>query len=436
MASINVSAPALGPPAPRRVRRRWLWALLAACALLMTGFLACQAWAYSEEQAARRAMNEERWDEAQRDVDRALWIHRGWDSTRLLAARIARLRGAYSEAEQDLSQCGQQGGMSEQVQLEWLLLRCQRGEVDELSPMLLALADRHHPETPAILEAMADIYMRQTRYFDALHTLNRWLELTPDCVRALDWRGWISNQLDHRGQAIEDYERALDLQPGRWVVRLRLAEILVDSSRHAEAVPHLERLRKEQPENPEVLIALARCRLVQLRKDEARALLDAVLAAHPDHFDALHQRGKLELQSGNYVEAERWVRKALEQSTKDPEARYTLYECLNSQENREPEAAAELARWEQTKRDRDRLTRLLRTELDRKPKDADLAAEAGTLLLEQGEAQRGLFWLRRALAIDPRNAASHRALVAYYERNNNPTKAEEHRRLLGPDSGK
>jgi tetratricopeptide (TPR) repeat protein len=436
MASIGVSAPALGPPAPRRVRRRWLWVLLTACGLLLCGLVAVEGWAYWEEQAARRAIIDERWDDAQNHVDHALWVRRGWDSTQLLAARIARLRGAYSEAEQRLSLCGQQGGMSDEVQLEWLLLRCQRGEVDELSPMLLALADRRHPETPAILEALADIYMRQTRYFDALRALNRWLELTPDCVRALDWRGWVSNQLDHRGQAIEDYERALELQPGRAVVRLRLAEVLVDSSRHAEAVPHLERLRKEQPENPEVLIALARCRMVQLRKDDARALLDAVLAAHPDHFDALHQRGKLELQSGNYDEAERWARKALERSPGDPEARYTLYECLNSQENREQEAAQELARWEQTKRDRDRLTRLLRTELDRKPKDADLAAEAGTLLLEQGEAQRGLFWLRRALAIDPRNAASHRALAAYYERTNNPTQAQEHRRLLGPDPGK
>ena len=49
---------------------------------------------------------------------------------------------------------------------------------------------------------------------------------------------------DHRGQAISDYQRALELQPIRWAVRLRLAEILVASARHPEAVPHLERLRQ------------------------------------------------------------------------------------------------------------------------------------------------------------------------------------------------
>ena len=51
-------------------------------------------------------------------------------------------------------------------------------------------------------------------------------------------------------------------------------------------------------------------------------------------------------------------------------------------------------------------------------------------MLQLGEDQRGVFWLYRALALDPRHAASHRALIAYYERTNNPTKATEHRRQL------
>jgi Flp pilus assembly protein TadD len=157
-----------------------------------------------------------------------------------------------------------------------------------------------------------------------------------------------------------------------------------------------------------------------------------VLAAYPDHFDALFQRGKLDMQAGNFGEAERWLRKALQRSPLDPEARYALYQCLRSQDNREKDAAEELARWEQDKRHRDRLTRLLRTELDSKPKDPNLAAETGELLLQQGEDQRGLFWLHRALALDPRHAPSHRALLAYYERTNNPAKAAEHRQQLAP----
>jgi tetratricopeptide (TPR) repeat protein len=404
--------------------------MLAVGVLLAGGLLAPEGWAYWQERSARAALADEHLDEAQQHVELALCVRRRWASTHLLAARIARLRRAYAEAEQHLGRCGELGGMTGALQLEWLLLRCEQGEVDDLAPGLLAAAAGRRPQSAAILETLARVYMRHSRYSDALRCLDRWIELAPDCVRALDWRGWVNNQLDSRVPAIGDYQRALELQPGRSAVRLRLAEILVESARYDEAVPHLERLREEQPTNPDVLVALARCRMVETRADEARALLDSVLATHPDHFGALLQRGKLELDDSNSAEAEHWLRKALEREPGDPEARYALYLSLQAQPNRQGEAREELARWKQERRARDRLVRLVRTELDLAPNDPDLAAEAGGLFLQLGEEERGLFWLYRALALDPRHAPSRRALLAYYERTNNPAKAEEQRRQL------
>jgi tetratricopeptide (TPR) repeat protein len=433
----NVSAHAAAPSAPRPARRRWWRLLLAGGVLLLGGLLSVQGWAYWHERAARRELADEHFDEARRHVELALRVRGGWASTQLLAARIARQQGAYARAEEHLTRCGSPDAMSEPVQLEWHLLRAARGDVDELAPTLLALVERGHPESADILEALAGVYMRQTRYREALRCLDRWVALAPDSVRALDWRGWVGNQLDLRAQAVADYERALELQPGRSAVRLRLAEILVESSRHAEAVPHLERLREEQPDNPDVLVALAACRIVQSRTDEARDLLDRVLAAHPDHFDALVQQGKVEMATDNPADAERWFRKALGRSPLDPDARYALYLSLQAQPNREGEAREEFERWKRDRKTRDRLTRLLRVELDRKPDDPDLAEETGELFLQQGEEQKGLFWLHRALALDPRHAASHRALLAYYERTNNPARAAEYReKLAALGSGK
>lgn len=394
------------------------------------GFTAIEGWAIWEEHRARIALAEERFDEAQHHIHRALLIRPKQVSSNLLAARIARVRGNASEAEQYLNRCGLNNAMSESVQLEWLLLRCQLGDVDELAPGLLALVDHGHAESAAILETIAGVYMRQARYLEAIPYLDRWIEGDPSSARALDWRGWVSNQLDHRSQAISDYEQALKLQPGRSAVRLRLAQILVDSSRQIEAVPHLERLREEQPDNPEVLVALARCRVVQSEPDEARALLDAVLSTHPEDFDALLQRGKLDLQDRRFEEAERWLRKALQRMPQNAEARYSLCLSLQGQPGRQREAEEELEHSQRDRQMRDRLTRLLRTELNAHPKDPNLAREAGELLLQLGEEKRGLFWLHRALALDPRHAASHRALVGYYERTGNAPKAAEHRQKL------
>lgn len=427
MASSDTSAPAARVRAPRR---RWPWLALAAGVLLAGGFLAREGWASWQERAARRALDVEHYDEARQHIDRALRVRPRSASANLLAARIARLRGAYAEAEQYLTNGGEADAMSEPLQLEWLLLRCQRGEVDELAPGLLAGVKNKHPESAVILEALAGVYMRTARYQEAMDCLDRWVELAPASARALDWRGWVANQLDHRGKAIGDYERALELQPEQSAVRLRLAEILVESSRQAEATPHLERLRREQPANPEVLVALARCRLVQSAPDEARALLGAVLAEHPHHFEALLRRGELEYSERHFAEAERWQREALRQKPLDPEARYALYLSLQAQGGRQRDAQEALALWKQNRQDRDRLVRLLRTDLGHKPKDPDLAREAGELFLRLGEDQRGLFWLHRALAFNPQHVPTLRALLAYYERTNNADKAAECREKL------
>jgi tetratricopeptide (TPR) repeat protein len=417
-------------PAPRRRARLWLRTAAAVGALLASGWLGCEGWAAWHERAARQALASEDFDAAHRHVDLALRVHPGRASTNFLAARVDRARAAYAEAERHLVRCKELGGMTDPLQTEWTLLRCERGDVDELAPGLLAAVGRDHPESAAILESLARVYMRQARYHEALAALNGWVERAPDSPRALDWRGWVNNQLDHRGQAIDDYTRALELQPGRSAARLRLAQLLVESSRAPDALPHLERLRSERPDDPDVTVGLAACYAVQLRTEDARRLLDGVLAAHPDHFGALRTRGNLERDDGRYAESERWLRRAVAIKPLDPQARYSLHLALLAQPGREAEAEAERLRWERDREVTARLTRLMRTELAGRPGDPDLAAEAGELLLRVGEDQRGLFWLNRALGLDPGHVASHRVLADYYTRTNNPTAAAAHQRYL------
>jgi tetratricopeptide (TPR) repeat protein len=417
-----------------RGQRRWLW-LVVAAGLVVAGGLLVLGWAAWEERSARQALAEDHVDLAQRHIDRAVWVRR-WKSSNVLAARIARLRGDHAEAERALGHCGAGADMSDSLQLEWRLLRCQQGEVDELAPGLLALVDRDHAESSAVLEALAACYMRQTRYHEALSCLDRWVERDPDSVRARHWRGWVNNQIDHRAGAIRDYERLLELQPNRADVRQHLAEILVDSSQHDEALPHLERLHAEQPYNPDVVVPLARCWMLQGLTAEARGLLDSVLARYPNHFEALFQRGNLELNAGQFSDAERWLRQAVEQKPSSAEAHYALYRCLQPRPNQQQEAEKQRRRWEQVAATQARLRRLLRTELADNPNNPELAGEAGELFLRIGEDQRGLFWLHRALRLKPGHAATLRALIAYYEGANDQDKVAQYRRqLAGGGSG-
>jgi tetratricopeptide (TPR) repeat protein len=407
-----------------------LWLAVAGVVLLGTLWSGREAWSWWQEQQAVQSFQAEDYDRAHACIERALRVRSNRLTTNFLAARIERARHAYPEAERFLVHAKELGGMTPQLQLEWLLLRCEKGYVDELAPELLAAVQQNHPDSSAILEAMALVYMRQTRYPAALNILDQWLERAPDSTRALEWRGWVGNQLDRRGQAIDDYTRVLELQPGNAGVRLRLAELLVESSRHAEALPLLEELFRSQPTNPDVLVGLAACRVVQLRRGEAEQLLKGVLASHPEHFGAILALANLEREEGHYAAAEQRLRKALELKPLDPTTRYSLHLTLLAQPGRAKEAEEARQRWEADREATARITQLLRGQLAERPTDPNLPAEAGELFFRQGEYQRGLFWFNKALQIDPNHQPSHQALAAYYERINDPVQAQLHRNRL------
>jgi tetratricopeptide (TPR) repeat protein len=295
--------------------------------------------------------------------------------------------------------------------MEWLLLRCERGAVDELGPGLLAAAQSGDSQTEAILETVALSYLRQTRYPESLKVLDLWVQRAPTSARAWDWHGWVSAQLDRRIQAMDDYRRCLELDPSRNAARLRLAQVLLDRSLPVEARVHLEQLRRSQPDNSEVKVALAVCDLQQNRKTEARELLQEALATNPDHVEALFQLANLEREEQHYADSERLLKGVLTVSPHDLKARFSLHLTLLAQPGRERDAEEERLRWDKELTSKRRIDHLLRVELAVRPNDANLAAEVGELLLEQGERKLARFWLQRALVLDPGNLRAQRALA-------------------------
>jgi len=62
--------------------------------------------------------------------------------------------------------------------------------------------------------------------------------------------------------------------------------------------------------------------------DEARELLDRLLASHPDDASALLARGELALDAQRPEEAEHWLRRALTLQPDDPETNFALSRSL------------------------------------------------------------------------------------------------------------
>lgn len=414
------------------VRRRPRLPLL--FALLLAAGAAVGVWRYAVRQwgAAQLALKQDRPEEAR---DRLAFCLRVWPwsfDVHLLAARAARLTGDLAGAETHLNRClalADGEAERERVQLEFLLVRVQGGEFDELAPVLFDLVEKGHPETPTILFTMARAYLLHTRYKPASACLSRWIEAEPDNPKPFQWRGWTLERLGNEKGARADYLKALELDPDLLPVRLRLVEMMLEDKQVPDALPHLEWLIRQAPDDPRVQARLGMARFHQGRGDEARRLMEAA-APHLPNDPALNVTlANLDVQDGRGADAERRLRAVIAADASDTEALFVLAAALRLQ-NRTEEAAAVLADYEKKRRTVERINALLKEAADSPKATAGEYAEIGKLFLQIGRNKFGVYWLERALEMDSTFQPAHRALAEHYEQKGEAAKAAVHRRQL------
>ena len=422
---------------PRRTwaaaRQRPLAVILLATALALAAGVGVWGYARHQWRAAQAALREERPAEARERLKFCLRVWPSSPEVHLLAARAARLLADFSAAEVHLNRCLElQGGATEGVQLEFLLMRVQAGELDgELSPIpaLFDAVRKGHPESTLILETIARSFILRLRYKPAYDCLSLWVQTQPDSARAYQWRGWVLERLNNHKEATADYHRALERDPDLVPVRLRVAEMLLEDKQAPEALPHLERLMRQAPNDPMVQARMGMCRFLQGRTDEARRLMEGAVVHLPKDPALLVALASLDLQEGRGVEAERRLRTVLETDQSDTEALFVLSSALQLQ-GRTAEAAVFIADYERTRAVVDRINNLLKDVADSPTAKADDYAEIGQLFLQIGRDKLGVYWSERALERDSANQTAHRALAAHYQRKGDSAKERVHRQQI------
>jgi tetratricopeptide (TPR) repeat protein len=350
--------------------------------------------------------------------------------THLLAARAARRLELHEEAERHLDTCQRlQGKETQAVRVERALLRVHRGDLAGVEDFLRACVAQDDPDTVEILDILSAALILDYRVADAHRCLDDLLRRQPDHFHALVRRGWTAEKQARYALAVESHQKALDLRPQADNVRLSLAELQVVLGRFADAQEHFEYLRARQPENPSVLFGLARCLSGTGQKEQALALLDRLLARHPNDWKALSERGWVCVQLDRPAEAEAYLRRAESLAPPDLPLLTLLADCLRLLGKQE-EARAYRVKADRLKADIQRAGQLGDLIREKSPNDPALRHELACILLRLGKQQDALHWFRTALDKDPAHRPTHESLAAFYEKAGAFQQAHAHRRIL------
>ena len=422
-------------PSPTTIRspaRRRLALFLALAVLLGAGAWGGRhVWAWHHFRAGRAALDDRA--RAREALDHLAACRTVWDadpSVRLLSARAARLAGDCPAADEQLDAYWRLAGTTDEWVLERTLLRVQDEGLDpHTEAYLLARLTADESTALAVLDALTAAYLKAHRLSEARERLDGWLRRRPHDSEALVRRAWAAEHLFLFPEALADYQAVLDREPGRWPVRQRVGEILLQTERVPEALPHLERLAADRPDDSAVRLALARCRARLGQAEEARRLLDSLIESGDPAAAVLCERGKLALASGQDEEGEVWLRRAAERAPHDRETVYQMRLCLERL-GKDAEARDCAARLERIDTDLKRM-RLLMGQVLATPHDTGLRCEIGEIFLRNGLTDDGVRWLGTALAEDPSYSRAHAALADHFEQCGDAERCAFHRRLAG-----
>ena len=381
---------------------------------------------------AQRALARQRYPAAMESLDRALHYRPDSAELHLLAGRTARRVGDFTTAQKHLRECLRlQGDASEELQLEFLMLRAQTGELEQVLDFLLPYVDQNHPQSPLVLEALTRVSISRYRADLAARCLTRWLEQEPDNVEALFRRAlWSTSRQDHRS-AITDYSRALEIDPERVDIRLALAESLRSNGKLNEAAALYKKTLAQDPEEATARLGLARCWMDMGRSSEVAPLLDGLSPEMQRAADVLWLRGWLEMTKGRWAKAEPFFQKAISDLPGNRESRYQYLLCLRRL-GKEAEAQRQAQAIKQIDKDIKRMEALTSVEMVLSPRNPSLRCELGEIFLRLGIRNLGVLWLKRALQLDPRFRPAHQQLLRYYEAlgPDGREEAEYHRKQL------
>jgi superkiller protein 3 len=111
--------------------------------------------------------------------------------------------------------------------------------LDDQVESLYAKAKKIDPKNPLVYDYYGVVMVRQSKYDAAVLALRKALELRPDYAEPHKWLGEVRERQNRPAEAIDQYQRALAVEPADHAVQMKLWWILITHERGREAIPQL-----------------------------------------------------------------------------------------------------------------------------------------------------------------------------------------------------
>ena len=171
-------------------------------------------------------------------------------------------------------------------------------------------------------------FHRSAYFHDNLAFSHQWLRTDPQSVNAHYNLGFGLAQLGRHQEAVQAYERALEIEPDYGYAHNNLGNALTQVGKRAEAIGHFRKALELDASYAEAHHNLANVLVEESRRDEALEHLREAVRLRPDFAEAQMNLGNLLTGKGNAAEAVTRYRSALKLKPDFAEAHNNLANAL------------------------------------------------------------------------------------------------------------
>ncbi len=259
----------------------------------------------------------------------------------------------------------------------------------------------------------AESKIEQRDFDGARPLLEKYLKQNPGDARALFDLGYLEDAAGNQEPAAADYRKAIAADPKQFEAHLALGLLLAHQSKFDEARDQVQQATLLQAPNPAAQAEAFRTLARLDRASDPAAARDALVAA---------------LRISPETPADLLLTAQIAAANDDNELAQTAYQRLLAIHPPPPvmaaEATAGLAQLLLKEKKYSDAEPLLRTALDRDPRDPGLNAQLVTALLGQGKSDQALPVLETLQQLEPGNASVDQMLADAYSQAGHPEKAD------------